>query len=241
MSEQHGSATQRTKVLSLCDRSGNMVRPWADAGHDCLAVDLHQDNERVETVGYGSITYVQADVREYEPPAGEYVAAFAFPPCTDLAVSGARWLSEKGLSALAEAIEIVAACKRIVEALDCPWMIEHPVSTLSTHWREPDYRFDPFEFQGYTSRDESYTKKTCLWTGGGFQMPRPDPDGLERQDADDRIHKMPPGEERAEKRSETPTGFARAVLLAHDCPEEFARADSGTVQTDLQEVSAHGD
>lgn len=225
--------THTRKVLSLCDHSGNMVRPWAEAGYSCIAVDSKHDGEHVEQVGDGTIRYVEADVRDYEPPAGEYRIGFAFPPCTDLAVSGARWFQEKGLSALAEAIEIVGACQETLAELDCPWMLENPVSTLSTHWREPDYSFDPCEFDGYTDRDEAYSKKTCLWTGGGFKMPRSD--GVSPKEADDRIHKMPPSEDRAEKRSETPMGFARAVFLAHE-REGYARADSGTEQQPLTEA-----
>lgn len=222
------------QVLSLCDYSGNMVRPWAEAGHDCLAVDVKHNGTRTETVGSGSITYVEADVREYEPPAGDYEIGFGFPPCTHLAVSGARWFQEKGLRSLAQAIELVASCEETLEGLECPWMIENPISTLSTYWREPDYKFDPFQYQGYTDRDESYTKETWLWTGGGFRMPKTD--GVSRSEADDRIHKMAPSEDRNEKRSETPMGFARAVFLAHECPEEYARSGSGTEQSNLSEV-----
>lgn len=59
----------------------------------------------------------------------------------------------------------------------------------------------------------AYTKKTCLWTGGGFMMPEPDfPYGIQ---PDDRIHKAPPSDERANFRSATPMGFARAVFDAN--------------------------
>lgn len=226
---EHGA--RASHVLSLCDRTGNMVRPWAEAGHVCIAVDTAHDGVSVEDVGAGSIVFVEADVRKYEPPAVEYAAAFAFPPCTDLAVSGARWFQEKGLTALAEAIGIVGACHETLTAVDCPWMLENPKSTLSTHWRKPDYTFNPFEYANYTEADESYSKETWLWTGGGFRMPLSD--GVPESQADDRIHRMAPGEDRSEKRSETPMGFARAVFLAHQEPERYARADSGIEQARL--------
>lgn len=229
--------SQKTTVLSLCDRSGNMVRPWAEAGYRCIAVDLNQPDPRTETVGDGTIEFVQADVQDYEPPDGEYRIGFAFPPCTDLAVSGARWFQDKGLSALADAIGTVAACEEMLTELGCPWMLENPVSTLSTHWRSPDYKFDPFEFQGYTDADEAYTKETWLWTGGQFWMPVPDSD-VDRADADDRIHTMSPGDDRGDKRAATPTGFARAVVLANEEPELYARVNSGTKQTELPEAYA---
>lgn len=223
------------RVLALCSRSGNILRPWAREGHECIAVDLEAD-ERTEQVGDGSIEYVKADVREYEPPAGEYVFACGFPPCTDLAVSGARWFREKGLRTLASAIDIVGACVDTLQLLDCPWFVENPVSTLSTHWRKPDHKFDPFQFQGYTDRDEAYTKETWLWTGGGFRMPRTDSGSLSRDDADDRIHKMGPSDDRAEKRAETPMGFAIAVYLAQTDPERYAATD-GSEQAVLTEVA----
>lgn len=216
-------------VVSLCSRSGNMVRPWADAGYECYAVDL-KNGERTEAVGGGSIHYVQADVREWEPPDAPVRIGFSFPPCTDLAVSGARWFRDKGLYALADAIEKVAACHDLLTTFDAPWMIENPVSTLSTYWREPDYRFDPYQFDGYTDRDERYTKETWLWTGGGFRMPKAD--GVSEDDADDRIHAMPPSDDRAERRSETPTGFARAVYLAHE-KDGYAVPRSGQVQASV--------
>jgi hypothetical protein len=222
------SGTSRI-VVSLCDHSGNMVRPWATAGYDCYAVDLKND-DTTKQVGDGQVHYVEADVREWEPPERPVRIGFGFPPCTDLAVSGARWFQDKGLSALAEAIELVGACQETLADLGCPWMIENPKSTLSTHWRSPDYKFDPFEYDGYTGRNERYTKETWLWTGGGFKMPRTV--GVREHQADDRIHKMPPSEERSEKRSETPTGFARAVFLAHE-QDGYAQPGTGTQQETL--------
>lgn len=235
MTDSVDSNGATTRALILCEKSGNMARPWAEAGHVAICVDLEND-ERTEHVGDGRIEYVQADIREYQPPDGQYVFGAGHPPCTDLAVSGAKHFRDKGLRALAHAIENVAVCRDILADLDCPWMVENPKSTLSTYWRSPDYRFDPFQYSGYTDRDEAYTKDTWLWTGGGFRMPLPDSD-VDRDEADDRIHKMPPGEERSSKRSETPTGFARAVFLAHEDPEQYARADSGTLQASLQEVA----
>ena len=221
-------------VLSLCETSGNMVRPWAEAGYRCLAVDVQNDGS-TETVGEGSIEYVQADVREYDVPDEEYRIAFAFPPCTNLSVSGARWMQEKGLEGLAVAIELVGACHNRISDLDCPWMLENPVSTLSTYWREPDYKFDPFQYNGYTDRDEAYTKETWLWTGGGFQMPKPDTE-VSYDEADDRVHRMSPSEDRADKRAATPMGFARAVYLSHE-REGYTMADSTSQQAKLSEVA----
>ena len=93
-----------------------------------------------------------------------------------------------------------------------PYYIENPVSTISTYWRKPDYSYHPWQYSGLEPAD-CYTKKTCLWTGGGYNHPAPncDPDCK----PDDRIHKAEPGPERANFRSATPAGFARAVFAAN--------------------------
>ena len=144
--------------------------------------------------------------------AGAFVEAvidLSLPPCTDVAVSGARWMRGKGIRALINTLELWDAVLRYVEWAECPYMIENPVSTISTYWRKPDYTFDPWEY------GDLWSKKTCLWTGNGFKMPRPihlrEPDGVDHN----RIHHARPGPERANFRSETPMGFARAVFNAN--------------------------
>jgi hypothetical protein len=213
-------------VLSLCDRTGNMVRSWAEAGFECICVDLRHPAGTHLSDG---ITYVGADVRIWIPPMDrEYAAVFAFPPCTDMAVSGARWFRDKGLASLIESLEIVEACRRICEASGAPYMIENPVSTLSTYWREPDCVFDPCDYGGYLSpAGDNYTKKTCLWTGNGFIMPssrrvEPVQGSL--------MHRMPPSDDRADLRAVTPMGFARAVFEANAHPQPFALASETQCQ-----------
>jgi len=223
-------------VVSLCEQSGNMVRPWAEAGFECYAVDLENDDS-TEVVGDGCIHFVQADVRDWQPPDRDVLIGFGFPPCTDLAVSGARYMRDKGLSALAEAIALVAACQETLTDLDCAWMIENPKSTLSTYWRSPDYKFDPFQYDSYTEADEKYSKETWLWTGGGFRMPITD--GIDEKEADDRIHKMSDSDDRSEKRALTPKGFAVAVYLAHQ-DDRYARPMTGTEQQSLTTIADGG-
>lgn len=200
-------------VLSLCDKTANMVRPWAEAGYHCTCVDIQHEGIVGGRVGKGAILKEHGDVTNMGSSFNGYDMVFAFPPCTHLAVSGARWFKAKGMDALIEALQVVNACRKIAEGSGAPYMIENPVSTLSTYWRKPDYYFDPYEYGGYLEdpREDAYTKKTCLWTGGGFVMPekRPVPD------PDDRIHKAPPSDDRGDIRSVTPMGFARAVYEAN--------------------------
>lgn len=201
-------------VLSLCDRTGVMVEPWRQAGFECHIVDVQHDGIRRPdehrpglyrwglTVGTFSHYPLDADI------------VFAFPPCTNLANSGARWFRDKGLRGLIDGLEVVEQCRAICEASGSPWMIENPVGQLSTYWRKPDLIFDPCEFAGWIDdpSSEAYTKRTCLWTGGGFIPP------LKR--AVDPVlgslfHRTPPGPDRADIRSVTPAGFAKAVFEAN--------------------------
>lgn len=200
-------------VLSLCDYTGNAVAPWAAAGYECWIVDLQHPAGQGALVD--NVMRIGADVTLWQPPAGvQVVFCMAWPPCTHLAVSGARWFKGKGLRALAESIQIVAACSEICEATGAPYLLENPVSTLATYWRKPDFTYNPSDYAGYAQSpaDEAYTKKTCLWIGGGFVMPpaRPVPPVL-----GSKMHLLPPSEERANLRSATPSGFAQAVFDAN--------------------------
>ena len=102
------------------------------------------------------------------------------------------------------------AAKSIAEAIGVPYLLENPVSTLASYYRKPDYTFNPCDYGGYlTPPRDAYTKKTCLWTGNGFVMPEPKPvEPIEGS----KMHLMPPSEGRANLRSVTPAGFARAVF-----------------------------
>lgn len=197
----------RGLVVSLCDFTGNMVRPWAEAGYECLCIDLQHSIRASRSEG--NITYRWGNVRSYSPGfdvCRDAEIIFAFPPCTALAVSGARDFRNKGIRGLIEALEVVEACRVLCEASGAPWMLENPVSRLSSCWRKPDFTFDPADY------GDGYTKKTCLWTGNGFVMP---PKNRVEISAPSYIHKMPPGPDRANLRSATPMGFARAVFEAN--------------------------
>jgi hypothetical protein len=185
-------------VLSLFDLTGNMVKPWAEDGYETLCIDIQRDG---------------TDILRWIPPRRKFKIVFAFPPCTNFAVSGARWFKDKGLAGLGSAIELVERARDICEWSGAPWMLENPIGTLASYWRKPDYDFHPWEFAGHEPQD-NYTKKTCLWTGNGFVMPQPFP-LRDAAEPDNRIHRASPGPERANFRSATPMGFARAVFEAN--------------------------
>lgn len=208
-------------VVSLFDFTTNMVKPWAEAGHECYCVDMQHkpgirkrgdvyvcgyDLRRTDSLGWPlPVDFPRPDI------------LFAFPPCTDVAVSGARWMKTKGLGAAINALQMFLVPIELSRVWNCPYMIENPACTVSTYWREPDYKFNPCDY------GDPYTKETWLWTGNGFVMPpiiQPgdmfDAPTIAQGPIDTkRIHHAAPGPERANFRSETPMGFARAVFHAN--------------------------
>jgi len=207
-------------VLSCFDLSGIFVENWAKAGYECHLVDL-QHPQRKET--RGNVTRWGMDVFEWEKiffkeckdKVDKIEFAAFFPPCTDLAVSGARWFAEKEISSPGtrkRAMDLVFWSDRIGKTLECPYFIENPVSVISSEWRRPDFSFHQYEFGGYNGGEEDgYTKKTCLWTGGGFDLPFKKPIKLDPK-ISDKIWKMPPCADRQNLRSKTPRGFSRAIF-----------------------------
>lgn len=201
-------------VLSLFDRTGNMVQPWLDAGYRAIIVDLqHPEGGSVD----GLLTRVGSNVLDYLPPLTRYAAVFAFPPCTHLAVSGARWFAGKGLGKLSDSIRLFWQAARICEWSGAPYLIENPVSTISTYWRKPDHTFDPCDYALWADNPEenAYTKRTCLWTGGGFVMPPANGVRPSHPAGSSPLAVLPPSAERSNLRSATPLGFARAVFAAN--------------------------
>lgn len=207
-------------AIFLCDITGVMAKPWLEAGYRCILVDP-QHAKPYEADGkltkLGMVIDNPVTWRFIMEAVSDGVAFVAgFPPCTDLAVSGARWFAAKREADPAfqcKAMQVVWQCHVIAEMAGCPYMIENPVSQISSLWRKPDHFFHPYQFTGYCPED-NYSKKTCLWTGGGFVMPSPYREPA-LGEPDDRIHKAPPGPDRANFRSATPEGFARAVFLAN--------------------------
>lgn len=214
-------------AIFLFEQSGKSAEPFAAAGWDCYCIDIAHDQSWSD----GTIHYIKADARHWKPTRDmvERCRFFAaFPPCTHLAVSGARWLRGKGLRKLAESIELFAVAAEWAEYLGVPYFFENPVSTISTYWRKPDHTFHPWQYTGWEPRD-NYSKKTCVWSGNGFVMPEP---LVDCETIDDRIHRAAPGPDRADFRSATPVGFMRAVYDANfgsDKSSDRSRSVGGLV------------
>ena len=208
----------RNIAVFLFDETGVMAVPWLDAGYECWIVDIAHptayDNGGVTSEG--NLHRVHMDLtKTWLPPFDRDRIAFvaAFPPCDHVAVSGARWFKGKGLRKLEMSIALFATAAEFCEWAEAPYVIENPVSNISSHWRKPDYTFHPHEFTGFCL-DDNYTKKTCLWAGGGFVMPETCKIKA-LAEPDNRIHACPPGPGRKQFRSATPLGFSRAVFQAN--------------------------
>jgi hypothetical protein len=152
-----------------------------------------------------------------------------FPPCTDLAISGARWWKAKAEARpdfQRDAIALARSVDRFASLFGAPWMIENPVGKLSTGWRRPNTYANPSDFGGWIDegeaahplypqhieRRDAYTKKTGLWFGGGFVEPEKRPVEPERSAQ----HRSTGGWKGAKMiRSITPRGLARAIFAAN--------------------------
>ena len=196
-----------------------MLSPWYEAGYECWALDLQHplryDNGGLTEVKPGFFNLHWDLSRPWMPHFKRDQIAFvsAFPPCDHLAVSGARWFKGKGLRKLSKSIELFATAVEFCHWSQAPYLIENPVSNISSHWRKPDYTFHPWQYTGLSPED-NYSKKTCLWVGNNFVMPEPKQNKSQGA-PDQRIHLCPPGPERANIRSKTPRGFSKAVFLSN--------------------------
>jgi len=208
-------------VISLCDITGHMVQPWIGAGYRAILVDpQHGITTMSDTVTKFAGTVEDAmDYLGHVIRTHDVAMVFGWPPCTDMAVSGARWFKTKYEADKlfqAKAVMVAEQCRTIGRVSGAPWFVENPVSVLASAFGKPQHSFHPADYTGYEPGD-NYTKKTCLWTGGGFAMPEPFKDDTLGA-PDNRIHFASPGPERANFRSATPMGFARAVFAANHRP-----------------------
>jgi hypothetical protein len=172
-------------ILDLCGGTGAWSKPYRDAGYDVRLITLPDH-----------------DVRLMKKPNETIYGVLAAPPCCHLAGSGARWWKEKGDEALWEALSMVDACIRIVQASQpIFWALENPVGRLVHYLGQPRLRFHPCDY------GDPYTKYTCVW--GDFNIPKKVP--VEPKEGS-KSHLYPPSRERKALRSITPEGFARAFF-----------------------------
>ena len=232
-------------VISLYDFTGEALKPWALAGYTCYAFDIQHSKQNLNTDTFvgskGSINYIHADLHDQktlnaiQSEFGDRPVVFgmAFPVCTDMAVSGAAHFKRKAEANpffQADAVGHVTAISRMFNGMAIPYFIENPVSVLATKWRKPDHYFHPYHYGGYIPDDQAdhprwpeyiaardaYPKKTCLWTGGSFNMPPPCYSNLPDGGYSKQHLKLGGKSQRTKDiRSATPRGFAIAIYEAN--------------------------
>jgi site-specific DNA-cytosine methylase len=189
------------RVLVACEFSGIVRDAFAARGHEAWSCDLLA-TERPGLHYRGELRHF------FSTPAAwaGFDLMVAHPPCTHLAVSGAKWFSKKGTEQ-AEALEFV----RWLLALPIARIaLENPISVISSAVRKPDQIIQPWQF------GHGETKATCLWlknlpkllptTQDDSLFLPPTPAGRKA-----RVHLEPPGPDRWKNRSRTLPGIAAAM------------------------------
>ena len=177
------------KVLIACEYSGAVREAFRKQGHEALSCDLLPTE--VEGPHY------EGDVFDIINDGWDLM--IAHPPCTHLAVSGARHFAAKKASGVQdEALEFV---RKLLDA-DIPRIaLENPISIISSRIRKPDQIIQPWQF------GHGETKATCLWLKN---LPKLTPTDIV-EGREQRVHLMPPGPNRWKERSRTFQGIADAM------------------------------
>jgi hypothetical protein len=177
------------RVLIACEYSGAVRDAFIAKGHDAISCDLLPTDKEGP--------HYQGNV--FDLDLSQFDLMIAHPPCTHLAVSGARHFARKR-----ESGEQQAAIDFFMKLADAPVLmiaVENPVCIMSSVWRKPDQIIQPWQF------GHGETKATCLWLKG---LPKLTPTNIV-DGRSDRIHKMPPSPDRWKLRSTTYQGIADAM------------------------------
>ena len=210
-------------ILVGCEESGVVAAAFRRLGHDAWSCDL------LPTRGDPAFHF-QTDIFEVITRGSTpWDMGVFFPPCTHLAGSGARWLTDhwvhrNGCPGFdAENLHYPvngfncrwhsgakkrAAQKEAVKFVQALWScgipriaIENPVGMLSSLWCKPDQIIQPWQF-GHGEQ-----KGTCLWLSN---LPKLIPTKIV-EGREQRIWLMPPGPDRQRERSKTFQGIADAM------------------------------
>lgn len=175
------------RVLVACEYSGRVRDAFLRRGHDAVSCDL-LDTDVPGPHYKGNVLDIIND---------GWDLMVAHPPCTHLAVSGARWFKEKQ----EEQKEALAFVRLLLDAPIKRIALENPVSIISSRIRKPDQIIQPWQF------GHGETKATCLWLKN---LPKLTPTNIV-EGREPKVHMMPPGPDRWKKRSETYLGIADAM------------------------------
>ena len=176
------------RLLVACEYSGRVRDAFTAKGWDAWSCDLLPSENETEKHYQGCVQ----DLLDQH-----WDLLIAHPPCTHLAVSGARWFKDKQVEQQ-QALDFV---RLLLDASIQQIALENPVSIISSRIRKPDQIIQPWQF------GHGETKATCLWLKNlPLLKPTQIVDGREN-----RVHRMPPGPNRWKERSRTYTGIAEAM------------------------------
>lgn len=183
-------------VLIACEYSGIVRDAFARMGHYTVSCDLLDTESDYCSERAGHYT---GDVRDIMDRGWDML--IAFPPCTHLAVSGARWFPEKIADGRQQ--EAIDFFMEMVNAPVEKIAIENPVGIMSSNYRKPDQYIHPWQF------GHGETKKTCLW----LKNLRPLLPSCIVEGRENRIWKMGPSDTRGKERSKSYPGIAQAMAF----------------------------
>lgn len=194
-------------VLIACEESQVVCKAFRERGHRAYSADLqdcsggcpewHIKGDCLPLLNGNCLFHTQ-DGREHII-IGRWDLIIAHPPCTDLAVSGARWFKEKQADGRQQ--RSIDFFMRFVNA-DCEKIaIENPVCIMSRKYRKPDQIIQPWMF------GHGEMKTTCLWLKG---LPKLEPTDIV-EGREQKCWKMAPSPDRAKNRSKTYPGIAKAM------------------------------
>lgn len=177
------------RVLIACEYSGRVRDAFIKKGHEAISCDI------LPTDSPGP--HYEGDIFDIINDGWDLM--IAHPPCTDLAVSGARYFAAKKADGRQQkSIDFFMA---LANSNIPKYAIENPICIMSSIWRKPDQIIQPWMF------GHGETKATCLWLKGLDKLsPTNVVDGREQ-----RIHKLPPSKDRWKIRSTTFQGIADAM------------------------------
>lgn len=191
------------KILIACEQSGAVRDAFILKGHDAWSCDiLPCDSD--------SSKHLQCDVLTILDEKWDMM--IAHPPCTDLAVAGARWFKEKIASGSQQ--RSIEFFMKLANSKINKVCVENPICIMSKHWRKPDQIIQPWMFG-----DEA-CKKTCLWLKNLPKLKETKIVGKGEIITYDSGRKMPkwyadafrlPKEARSKLRSKTFPGIAQAM------------------------------
>ena len=188
------------RVLVACEFSGIVRRAFVKAGHAVTSCDLLDAEDSANYSCAGSLGFHwKGELFKFLAwrNTNQFDLMVAHPPCTHLAVSGARWFKNKPV----EQVMALAFVRQIM-GTDIPRIcVENPISIISSRIRKPDQIIQPWQF------GHGETKATCLWLKN---LPKLVSTNIVAGRAA-KVHRMPPGPDRWKDRSRTYTGIAEAM------------------------------